>query len=208
MIPASWPGLLRDPPLLPTPEDARSELRRELVRPEYHQRNPVQELLDWLGRTIDGTLQAASGTPPLATFAALVAFLLLVLGVGALVSRTRRSPRQRAGTRAVLADEQVGAAELRAHAETALAEGRYEDAVVDAYRALTVLQVERGLLDDAPGATAHEVARTLGARRPDLVESLESAARLFDEVLYGDRPADRDQALSVLAIDAAGVGAR
>jgi len=89
----------------------------------------------------------------------------------------------------------------RARAEAALAEGRARDAVVDGFRALTVRQVERGRLDDAPGTTAHEVAGVLGATYPDQRQRVAGSARLFDVVLYGDRPATGEQARDVLALD-------
>ncbi len=64
----------------------------------------------------------------------------------------------------MLTDEVVTADELRARAEAALEAGRFEEAVVDGFRAVAVRQVERGRLADTPGATAHEVAEALGAR--------------------------------------------
>ena len=74
--------------------------------------------------------------------------------------------------------------------------------VVDGFRAIAVRQVERGRLDDAPGATAHEVAERAGraSTRTSATGSHGSAA-LFDPVLYGDRPATREQATAVLALD-------
>jgi hypothetical protein len=86
-------------------------------------------------------------------------------------------------------------------ARAALEDGRHEEALVDGFRGLAVGQVERGRLDDLPGATAHEVADALGTsylhQRPRITE----AARLFDLVLYGDRPATREQAADVLGLD-------
>ena len=61
-------------------------------------------------------------------------------------------------------------------------------------------QVERGRIDDAPGATAHEVAALLGASTPTS-GSRRPQRRLFDLVLYGDRPATGEQARDVLALD-------
>jgi autonomous glycyl radical cofactor GrcA len=190
-----------DPPLDPSPDGAGSLLRRELVRPEYHQRNVVEQLLDWTRRFVDGSIEAASQAPPLSTFAAMVAFLLLALGLAWLLSRARRTARAAHERRVVLADETVTAAELRARAERALAAGRNADAVVDGFRALTVRQVERGTLDDLPGATAHEVALALGATYPGHRQRVDGSAALFDSVLYGARPASPGQAADVLELD-------
>ncbi|CAI9416745.1 DUF4129 domain-containing protein [Nocardioides sp. T2.26MG-1] len=197
---------LSEPPLDPSPDDASSLLRRELVRPEYHEHDVLQQILDWVGRMVDGAVDAASGTPPLSTFAAMVAFLLLALGLGWLLSRARRTARA-ARDRAVLpADRTVTAADLRARAERALAEGRSEDAVVDAFRALAVRQVERGRIEDRPGATAHEVAAALGAAHPHQQPDVDRTAALFDAVRYGDRPATTAQAQGVLELDDALAG--
>ena len=98
-------------------------------------------------------------------------------------------------------DGTVTAAQLRARAEAALAEGRYAPALVDGFRALAVRQVERGRLEDLPGATAHEVAAALATAYPEQRVRVDGSALLFDEVLYGDRPATRDQATGVLALD-------
>ena len=46
--------LTAEPPLDPSGDEARSLLRRELVHPEYHERNVFQQLLDWLDRLVGG----------------------------------------------------------------------------------------------------------------------------------------------------------
>ncbi|MEP9363660.1 DUF4129 domain-containing protein [Nocardioides sp. CN2-186] len=193
--------MIAPPPLDPSSDEARRLLGRELVRPEYHQQNLFEQLLTWINRFVNGTIDAASHTPPLSTFAAMVAFLLLFAGLAWLLSRARRTaraPRQRG---AVLEDHSVSADELRARAERALAEGRNEEAVVEGFRALAVRQVERGRLDDLPGATAHEVAAALAVAIPSARQRVDGTAALFDAVLYGDRPASSAQATSVLELD-------
>ncbi|MCW2795588.1 DUF4129 domain-containing protein [Nocardioides sp.] len=195
------PLLLRDPPVQPSPDEARSWLRRELLHPEYHQQNVLQQVLTWLQQQVRGGLNAAQDAPPLSTFAAMVVLVLLVLGLGWLLSRARWSARARDEQRVVLTDEVVTSAELRRRAETALAEGRHEDALVDGFRALAVRQVERGRLDDAPGATAHEVATSLAGTYPHQRPRVAGSAVLFEAVLYGDHSATRDQAVSVLDLD-------
>lgn len=201
MIAIRLPARLADPPLDPSADEARSWLRRELLHPEYHQQNLIQQVLTWLERQINRGLAAADQAPPLSTFAAMVVVVLLAVGLGWLVSRARRTARTREDARAVLTDEKVTAAELRARAEASLTAGRHADALVDGFRALTVRQVERGRLDDSPGATAHEVATALGTTYPHQRPRVDDSAMLFDSVLYGDRPATRDQATGVLELD-------
>ena len=193
--------ILRDPPLDPTPDEARSALRRELLKPEYYDDNLIERLITWLRRQLDKGVEAAIDLPPLQTFAAMLLAVLLVGGLVWLVRQARGSARAPRDTQSVLTDQAITAAELRARAEAALADGRHEDALVDGFRALAARQVERGRLDDTPGATAHEVAGVLAREYPDRGPRVDAAAALFDSVLYGDRPATREQALDVLTLD-------
>ncbi|GEP36535.1 hypothetical protein NPS01_01980 [Nocardioides psychrotolerans] len=190
-----------DPPLDPTPEEARSLLRRELLAPDYHDQDLVQRLITWLERLIDRGVASASGAPPLQTLAVMVVAVALVAGLVLLLSRARRTARAAGERRAVLTEESVTADQLRARAEVALADGRPEDALVDAFRALALRQLERGRLDDTPGATAHEVALALAAQHPHQRARIDTGADLFDSVLYGDRRATHEQAHAVLTLD-------
>lgn len=192
---------LGEPPLTPTPDEARTTLRRELVDPQYYDQDLLQRVLDWLQRRIDGTVEGASSLPALTWLAITMIVVGLLVALGLLLSRARRGARRADEARAVLTHERVSAAELRSRAERALADERFGDAVVDGFRAVAVGQVERGRLDDAPGSTAHEVAVALGARFPTEADAVDDAARLFDAVMYGDRPAGRAEAESVLALD-------
>jgi len=200
--------LVVEPPLDPSGDEARSSLRRELAHPEYHDRNPFDVLMDWINRLVNGLIEGARNAPPLSTFAAIVAFLVLGLALAWLLSRARRTPRAAGRAGPVVEDVTVTAADLRSAAERALAEGRNAAALVDGFRALTVRQVERGWLDDRPGATAHEVADALATTYPEQRGRVAGSAALFDAVRYGDRPATRDQAADVLALDDALAGRR
>jgi hypothetical protein len=195
------PAFPRDPPLTPSPDEARSELRRELLRPEYNEQNLVQRFLAWAERQLGRGLDAAAEAPPLSTLAAMVILIGLVGLLGWLLSRARRTASTRDDDRAVLTGEAISADELRTRAEVALAHGRHEDAVIDGFRAVATRQVERGRLADAPGATAHEVAIALGREFPHLRERVDNGGALFDAVLYGDRPATAAQAESVITLD-------
>lgn len=190
-----------DPPLDPSGSEARSKLRNELLHPEYHQQNLLQQIISWIERKVTSGIDAAAQAPPLSTLMAMLLFVALVAALAWLASRARRTARDRGEKRAVLTEEIVTAAELRARAEAALEAGRFEEAVVEGFRALAVRQVERGRLADTPGATAHEVADILAAEYPASRDRMQAGALLFDEVLYGDRPATREQAMSVLALD-------
>lgn len=192
---------LLDPPLDPSADEARRLLRRELLDPAYYDQNLVQRLLTWLERQIGRGVDSAGRTPPLTWFAATLVTLALLAGLVLLVSRARVTARERSEKRSVLTEETVTAAELRSRAERALAAGRHEDALVDGFRALAVRQVERGRLDDTPGATAHEVAWALAGKYPRQRLRVDASATVFDAVKYGERLASRDQAVAVLELD-------
>lgn len=201
-------ALRADPPLDPGGDDARDLLRRELLRPEYNDSDLVGRFVDWLRRLLDGGVDRTADAPPVTAFLTMVVVVVLVGVLALLLSRVRRTTRAGRGGRDLFTGEAVSAAELRRRAEAALAEGRLEDAVVDGYRALALRQVERGRIDDVPGATAGEVGRALAAADPASADGVLGAARLFDEVLYGERPATRAQAEGVLALDTSLAGAR
>lgn len=201
---AAWRA---DPPLDPSGDEARTQLRRELLKPEYHEQDVLGRIGRAIERWLDGTVAQASTAPPLSTAMAILVAVLLVAGLAALLSRARRTARATTDG-AVLTDETVSAGELRARARAAYDAERYEDAVVEGFRALTLGQVERGRLEHQPGATAHEVALALSTEHPALRDRLAEGARLFDLVRYGEREATREQARSVLALDDALAGVR
>jgi hypothetical protein len=188
-------------PLDPSPDEARSSLRHELLKPDYHRDSIVNRVIGWFADLFDRTTAAAAGASPLVTVASILLFALLAVGFLWLVSRARRTRRAPRESGAVLEEPGVTAAELRFRAEMALADGRFPDAVVDGFRALTLRQVERHRLDDLPGMTAHEVALALGALSPAERGRIDDAGLSFDLVRYGDRPATADQARRVLALD-------
>lgn len=200
------PILLLDP-LTPSPDEARSQLRRELLHPDYHRDDLLGRLLDWVMGLISRALTAASQAPPLSTLVAMLLGLVLVGALLWLLSRARGSRRAAADRAPVLPDRTVSAARWRQLADEAMLQERFGDALVHGFRAFVAGQVEAGLLADSPGATAHEVVRALEQVAPGRHPGLAPAADRFDQVLYGDRPATREQAAAVLALDAHPAGA-
>ncbi len=190
-----------DPPLDPTPEEGRRLMRRELLRPEYNQESGIRKLVEWIRDRLLSGADRLADSPPLTTFVSLLVLALLVVALVWLVSRVRGAARSRVERGVVLDEAGVTAAELRARAEAALADGRADDALVDAYRALALRQIERGAVEDVPGATAHELAEALGSRFEPVAGRLREAGRLFDLVHYGHRSVGAAEALAVLSLD-------
>jgi hypothetical protein len=200
--------LLPTPPLDPSGDEGRRLLRDELLKSEYHQQHLWQRLVDWLGRLFDGGVRTASGSSGITVFVTMLLVALLVTGLVLVLSRLTRDSRSRARPAALLSDDRPSAADLRRRAEASLAEGRHRQAVVDGFRALATRQIERGRLDDQPGATAHEVAARLAASYPEEGLRVGRSADLFDATMYGDRPASREDATGVLALDDTLAGVR
>jgi len=195
------PARPADPPLDPSADEGRSLLRRELLRPEYNDQALVSRFVDWLRDRIIQGVDAASGSPPLTTLAAMVILVLLTVGLGWLLSRARLTSRAPGEGAPALTDDGLTAAQLRARADTAFTQGRYAEALVDGFRALALGQIERGRIEDVPGATARELADAMGTWSPARADRFDSVGRAFDLVLYGDRPATGEQARVVLNLD-------
>jgi len=196
------------PPLQPSGDEGRRLLREELLHGEYHRQHVLQRILDWIWRRLQGGVGVASGSSWISTLVIMLVAGLLLVGLALLVSRIRRDRRRREQEASVLTADRPAASELRRLAEAALAEGRNDDAVVEAFRALAVRQVERGRLADQPGTTAHEVAATLATAYPDQRERVGRGADVFDATFYGDRPASRDDAADLLELDDVLAGGR
>ncbi len=181
----------------PSPSEAREAVRRELLDPRYRDRDQVTRLLDWLRGLLEQGLVAVGDASAASTWVATVLLLALALALLLLASRARRTARSRPRPGDVLGALGPDADALRARAERLHAEGRHDEALLEAFRALARREVERGRLVEDPGATAREVAASLDDDR------VRRAAELFDAVLYGGSGATAEQAADVLALDAA-----
>jgi hypothetical protein len=194
---ASW-SLVRG--LSPTPAQARTWLSKELNGPDYQ-----SPLLDSIGRWVsdrlrnllDGARQLAGLSPLIAVLIALVVIALLVW----VLPKVRRERVVAAPDQAVLKDETITARRYRELAAEACRKGRYDDAVLDGFRAIAKEMSERTVLNDAPGRTAHEVSMALASPFPEHAERLAAAADLFDSVRYGHRRASAQQAGQIQHLD-------
>jgi hypothetical protein len=200
--------LVPGPPLQPSGDEGRRLLRRELLHGEYHRQDLLRRVLDWIWRRLEGGVGAATGAGWMSTFVTMLIGAVLLVGLVLVLSRVRRDRRRRERAEPVLGAHRPSAGELRRRAEAALAHGRNAEAVVEAFRALAVRQVEKGRLADLPGTTAHEVAASLASSYPDHGERVGRGADLFDATLYGDHPPTREDANSLLELDDTLAGAR
>ena len=197
-------AVLADLPVDPDASTAQGWARDELANPIYHQGpSLISRLLQWIQDHLHGVADAGAATG-LGWY--IVAGILLVLVAAAFIvaGPVRRHRHLRdAEPGAVLDDDSRSADQLRADATAAAARGEWARAAADWFRAVVRGLEERTVLDERPGRTADEAARSAGHRLPALVADLEAGARLFDDVVYGGRPAGEQEADRMRALELA-----
>ncbi len=196
-----------EPPLDPTSPEARDWLEEELRRAIYRERpSLLQRAWDWF----QDLLSRTAGTGGLPAWTIGVVVLVAIVLIALIVVRSMAAERRMAptGAEGVLDGQVRSAGEHRAAAREALRRGDGEMAVLEAYRAIARSTVERTILDDQPGRTAHEVAVALAPVFPAQRAALAASADVFDAVRYGRRPARPGAAEDVLAVDAELAGTR
>lgn len=184
-------------------DPARELARQELSRQVYQNAapDPVQATLQWLARRLDDLLRAASGVSLGGAWGLLV--LLVLLAVVVVVVRRRFG---RIGRTAQLRGAVLGATARTADEHRRLADGhadagRWDDAVRERMRAIVRSLEERTILEPRRGRTAADAAREGGRALPRAASALRDAARIFDETVYGGRPADADADARLRAAD-------
>jgi hypothetical protein len=199
--------LLAAPPLDPAREEAQRWAWQELSDPVYAQHQPglVERAVLWVWHRLQD-LELPSGPGGTSGLVILVALVLLAVVVVWLRAGPLRGPSARVHRQPVLHGATLTAAEHRDAADTAAADGRWQDAVRERFRAIVRSLEERGLVDDLPGRTAQEVADAAAAALPSAAHALYAGARLFDDVSYGSRAAtaDHDRRLRELDHQVAG----
>ena len=206
------PGSLRHPaadllasiPVDPDRETARRMVVEELGKPAYRQtKGLLQRLLEWVGERLS-ELGSLGGELSGTWIAIIVMAVVLVVAAIALVVagpvRRRRAVRTTVG--AVLGrDDARTAAQIRASAVAAAADGDLALATVERFRAIVRSLEERALLEEVPSRTAEEAAADAGVFFPTYAQSILPAARLFDAVLYGHRTVDEAGYASAATLD-------
>jgi hypothetical protein len=211
------------PPVTPPPgvpiDAGRDEARRaaadELAKPVYAHARPslTRRAMDWIGHELSTLWNKAfgggSGNGREGWTAVLVVLVLLVAAV--VVIRRRYGPvRRRVAADQALFDEAapLDAAGYRSAAEEHAAGGRWAEAVRDRLRAVIAALEERAVLDPRPGRTADVAAREAGALLPEQAPALLVAARIFDDIWYGQAAARPEDYTRLVAVDEAVAAAR
>lgn len=178
---------------------AREELSKEIYR--AHRPGLVRRLLGWIIDQAGELLDKVAGASPGGHAGLVVLALLLVVGVVAVRLKVGPIGRRAATDPALFSGRPRTAAEHRAAADTHAARGEWADAVRERLRAVVRTLEERAVLDERPGRTADEAAAEAGAAMPSCAGDLRRAARLFDDVWYGGRPAGPDSDAALRAVD-------
>ncbi|MEZ0494462.1 DUF4129 domain-containing protein [Kineococcus sp. TBRC 1896] len=184
------PALSTEVPVRPDRAGARGWLARELAGPEYRQSQGswLARAWSWLWERLQEVSVPGLGTgwtSVLVVVVLLVALAAVVLLVG---GPLRRSARQSPQGPVFEAAPEPASAHF-ARADAAAAAGEHALAVAERFRGLVRSLEERALLDVRPGRTAAEIAAEAGGALPDCAAALHRAARTFEDVRYGGRPA-------------------
>ncbi|GAA2063500.1 hypothetical protein GCM10009839_88470 [Catenulispora yoronensis] len=212
------PGL----PVAPTPgvpivvgrDEARRAAADELAKPGYAHARPglAQRVLGWIGHELKIVWNkvfggsGGGGDDWVALLTVLAVLIVLVV-----VIRARYGPvRRRVAAERALFDEEtpLDAEGYRRAAEEHAVGGRWAEAVRARLRAVIAGLEERTVLDPRPGRTADVAARQAGQVLPEQAEALAGAARVFDDIWYGEAAAGPEDYRRLVAVDEAVQGSR
>ena len=184
-------------------DEAREAAARELSDPAYAAARPsfFDRVFNWIGDRL-GELFNTVGTLGPGSVAGLVVLVLLaalaVVIIRLRVGKVTRTSRGRSG---VFAGQELAAADHRRAADDAAARGDLGLAVLERFRAIVRELEERGVLDEVSGRTVDEIAARAGRALPANAAALGTAASIFDDVLYGGRPAIVDGYRFLVTLD-------
>ncbi|MFC7327542.1 DUF4129 domain-containing protein [Marinactinospora rubrisoli] len=183
------------PALAPGAEISREEAarlaREELADPVYGQSEPtvVERIYAWVVDRVSELLDSLGGALPGGWWVLGPLLAVLVLLLAGLVWYTRPARRSRRRGAVVDAGVPQSAADHRALAERHAAAGGYADAIRERLRAVSRDLEDRAVIVPRAGRTATELAAETAAALPGHRAALDAAARVFNDVWYGDRAA-------------------
>ena len=163
--------------------------RTELSKAIYHRHESLaQRLLDAINRLLTDLYTAGKSFPggwwSVVALAALTALAVaLVLARLGPLARAHRDASQ-----AAPGGQSLSAADHRQRAAQLASAGDYAAAILEAVRGIARQLEERGVLSPRLGRTADEIAAEAGLALPAEAAALQDAARLFDDICYGERP--------------------
>ena len=172
---------------------AQQLARAELSKPEYHRHiSLTQRIMAAVLRFIGRVFHEASGAVPggwwgLVALAALA--VILAAGVLSWIGPVARAHR---GSGPLTAEGETRTArDHRQDAGRLAGSGDYAAAIIECVRAIAAELEERGVLPPRTGGPRTSSPPEAGQALPAHADALRDAARLFDEVCYGQRPGEQ-----------------
>ncbi len=172
-------------------EAAQQAAREELAKQVYREAGPglVERALRWIIDRVTDALDNVAAVSPGGYAGLAVVLLLLVAAAVAIRLRVGPLGRRAATDASLFVGRERSADEHRAAADAHARAGEWAEALRERLRAVVRSQEERAVLEPRRGRTAAEAAAQAGAAPPACAAYLAAAARLFDDVWYGGRPA-------------------
>jgi hypothetical protein len=176
-------------------DQAQRLARDELSKAIYYQHQSIPQAIEsYISRLLRKFFDSASHATPGGAWTVVAIALVVVILIAIAVrigplgpSATRKAPIADPGTRPLTARELREQAEASAAAaDASTGEGDYTAAILQRFRAIAVSLEERGVLVPDAGRTADELAAQAGRLFPGQAADIAVAARLFDDVRYGD----------------------
>lgn len=178
---------------------ARTELSKAIYHPQQTLTQWILGVLSsWLTRLFAAGNSAPGGWWALIALAAIAVIVIAIVltRIGPVAGRHRHADDLSPGVRA------VSAVEYRSRATRLAAAGDYSAATLECVRAIARQLEEHGILAPRAGRTADEMADEAARDLPGDADALRDAARLFDEVCYGQRQGTPDGYQRLRALDA------
>jgi hypothetical protein len=180
---------------------ARDAAQHELAKPIYPKPSLTERFSEWLQDLLYRIAQEGSQLPG-GWFTISVLIILVVVAIVVAVRIARRTMRtNRSGEPALFDTHGMSAAQHREAAEQSASRGDWTAAIRHRLRAIARQLEENGVLDQVPGRTATELAADAGRAVPDLADELSTAAGVFNDVTYGERPGTEDAYRMICALD-------
>lgn len=182
-------GALNVPAIDIDRDPAHEAAQHELAKPIYATGSaPTQHLRNWIDEHLVRLLSKAASVPG-SWFTVTVLAILLGIALVVAIRMARRAMRtNRTGDYRLFGHAELSAAEHRAAADACAQRGDYSAAIRHRLRAVARSLEESGLLNPSAGRTANELARAAGAVLPGLADEFSRAARVFNDVTYGEQP--------------------
>ncbi|GHH68491.1 hypothetical protein GCM10017673_17440 [Streptosporangium violaceochromogenes] len=168
---------------------AAREAIQELLKDEYAKESLADRFMREVNQFVGDLLDQESVGVVGGVAARIVLVAIVVAGLLALVAIARKTARSAtARQKDVFGGRRRTAAEHRAAAEELAARSRWAEAIRERLRAVARDLEDRVIVDSTPGRTAGELAAEAGRAIPALAADLAAAARVFDDVTYGEMP--------------------